>query len=466
MADAQDSYSIQTSRVRIDGHAQVYVPIYRQQGASSLAVAEGVKDYIHHMESRLPEGTKLDFVMDQSLYVKESISSLIEEGIMGACLVSVMILIFLGNWRMTIIASVSIPLAVLGAIVCLKATGNTINALTLGGLALAIGPLVDDAIVALENTHRHATLGKSRLRAAFDGAAEVMLPVLIATCTTIIVLAPIALMPGMGGFLFRPLALAVAFAMIASFVLSRTLVPMMWAKFLPQGHANQHHDPDLEPAQSALPFQLGVVFGNLIGLTGGAFLGAWLDGPAGAARGIVAGSLVGSLVPLFVLWRGGRLVPRLIFAVANILITAALAKSIGNLLSDEVPDLRAQLGAGLKFAAIGGLAAFIAVWIGRFIVARSQRTEHHILRATRAYERALAWALRHRLLVLSAVLGLFIAALMLTFGIGREFFPQVDAGQITIYVRALRTRAWMRPNGGSPTWSALSSSTSRRTSAT
>ena len=159
-------------------------PIYRQQGASSLSVANGVKDYIAYMESRLPEGTKLDFVMDQSLYVKEAIHSLIEEGIIGACLVSVMILIFLGNWRMTVIASMSIPLAILGAIVCLHVTGNTINAMTLGGLALAIGPLVDDAIVELENNHRNYHLGKSRIRAALDGCAEVMIPVMVATCTT------------------------------------------------------------------------------------------------------------------------------------------------------------------------------------------------------------------------------------------------------------------------------------------
>ena len=170
------------------------------------------------MEDRLPPGTKLEFVMDQSVYVSEAIRSLIEEGVIGAVLVSIMILIFLGNWRMTLIASMSIPLAILGAIIGLYVTGNTINAMTLGGLALAIGPLVDDAIVELENNHRNYHLGKSRIRAALDGCAEVMVPVLVATCTTNIVLAPLALMPGMGGFLFRPLALAVTFAMV-------TLVP-------------------------------------------------------------------------------------------------------------------------------------------------------------------------------------------------------------------------------------------------
>src|SRR5262249_12903545 len=150
------------------------------------------------LEKRLPEGTKLDFVMDQSTYVREAIQSLIHEGVLGAVLVSVMILIFLGNWRMTVIASLAIPLSVLAAVTMLYAslvvfgTGTTINVMTLSGLALAIGPLVDDAIVGLENTHRHLGMGKTRLKAALDGAVEVMVPVMVATCTTIIVLAPLA----------------------------------------------------------------------------------------------------------------------------------------------------------------------------------------------------------------------------------------------------------------------------------
>jgi multidrug efflux pump subunit AcrB len=319
---AEDSYSIQTSRVRINGKQQVYVPIYRQGGASSLAVANATKEAIPGMEQRIEPGTKLDFVMDQSVYVKEAIWSLIDEGVIGAILVSVMILIFLGNARMTLIASTSIPLSIFGAIAGLYATGNTINAMTLGGLALAIGPLVDDAIVALENTHRHASHGKSRTRAALDGAVEVMVPVLVATCTTIIVLAPLAFLPGMGGFLFRPLALAVAFAMLSSFLLSRTFVPMMCAKFLRDDHAH--------------------------------------DGLAGAGP--------------------------------------------------HEPDRG---------------------WFARL----HEPIERFLLRQTRRYERFLAFCLGHRFKVLGIVLALFVAALCLYPWIGREFFPQVDAGQITLYVR-------------------------------
>jgi multidrug efflux pump subunit AcrB len=211
--------------------------VYRQQGASSLTVVNGVKSEIPFMEEKLQDkGVKLDLVMDQSEYVREAINALLHEGVIGAVLVALMILIFLGNWRMTMIASMSIPLAILCGIVGLFVTGNTINAMTLGGLALAIGPLVDDAIVVLENTHRHHTLGKSKIRAAFDGAVEVTIPVLVATLTTIIVLCPIAFMPGMGGFLFRPLMLAVAFAMLSSFLLSRTFVPVLCARWLGERH--------------------------------------------------------------------------------------------------------------------------------------------------------------------------------------------------------------------------------------
>jgi multidrug efflux pump subunit AcrB len=336
VGEARDSYAIQTSRVRISSagskwvpHRQVYVPVYRQQGASTVAVVEGVRKAIPRMTEELrarydDPDLKLDLVMDQSVYVHEAIHSLIEEGIIGACLVSVMILVFLGNWRMTVIASLSIPLAILGAVSCLYATGNTINAMTLGGLALAIGPLVDDAIVALENTHRHMHMGKSSLRAAYDGSVEVMVPVLVATCTTSIVLSPLALMPGMGGFLFRPLALAVAFAMFSSFLLSRTFVPMMCAKFLPDVPRRGH-------------------------------------GPAHAGHEHHGGGGLGRA------WR---------------------------------------------------------------------RIEQALEGLTRAYERLLGWALRHRAAVLATVGLLFVGSLGLTFGIGQEFFPQVDAGQLTVYLRS------------------------------
>lgn len=232
IGEARDASRIQTALVRINGSPQVYVPVYRAQGASSVAVVDSVKAALPLMKERAPEGVELDVVMDQSVYVRHAITSLIEEGVLGAALAALMILIFLGDFSSTVIATLSIPLAVLAAIAALLATGNTINAMTLGGLALAIGPLVDNAIVVLENTHRHLSMGKSPEQAALDGAGEVSLPAVVATLATIIVLVPLALMPGMGKFLFRPLALAVAFGMIASLFLALTFVPTRCAAWL------------------------------------------------------------------------------------------------------------------------------------------------------------------------------------------------------------------------------------------
>src|SRR5438132_6822849 len=199
------------------------------------------------MKDRLTtQDVDLKLVMDQSVYVKGAIESLAWEGILGAILCSLVILIFLGEWRMTLIAVMTIPVAVLGAIACLHGLGQSINVRTLAGRAVAIGPLVDSAIICLENTHRHLGLGVKPKEAAFFGASEVAMPELVASCCTLLVLAPLALMPGMGTFLFRPMALAVAFAMIAAYLLSRSFVPALCSLWL-RSHGPQpavHHGRD------------------------------------------------------------------------------------------------------------------------------------------------------------------------------------------------------------------------------
>ena len=159
-------------------------------------------------------GIDLKVVLDQSVYVRHSIESLVEEGVLGAVLCSLVILLFLGEWRMTVIAVLTIPIAVLASLIGLYASGNTINVMTLAGLSLAIGPMVDSAIICLENTHRHLGLGATPEEAAFRGASEVAMPELVASLCTLLVLAPLALMPGLGEFLYRPMAAGVAFAMI------------------------------------------------------------------------------------------------------------------------------------------------------------------------------------------------------------------------------------------------------------
>ncbi|MGH7138243.1 MAG: efflux RND transporter permease subunit, partial [Pirellulales bacterium] len=189
----------------------------------------------------------LKVVMDQSVYVRHSIWSLVEEGLLGAVLCSLVVFLFLGEWRMTIVALLTIPIAVLAAMICLYYTGNTLNVMTLAGLSLAIGPLVDVAIVCLENTHRHLGEGSDPHDAAMDGAGEVALPVLVACLATLLVLAPLAMMPGMGQFLFKPMAISVMGAMTAAFLLSMTLVPVCCAAWLRPHHFNPSvHADDMD----------------------------------------------------------------------------------------------------------------------------------------------------------------------------------------------------------------------------
>jgi multidrug efflux pump subunit AcrB len=247
VATPKDASFIQTNVVRVNGRRQVYIPVYRQMGSSTLNVVDTLKSAVPEMTSKLTRpDINLKLVMDQSVYVRHSIESLFEEGVLGAVLCSLVILVFLGEWRMTMIAVMTIPISVLAACVGLYYTGNTINVMTLAGLSLAIGPLVDSAIICLENTHRHLGLGNHPAKAAFLGASEVAMPELVASCCTLLVLAPLALMPGMGEFLFRPMAMAVAFAMIAAYILSRSFVPARCAAWL-RPHQVEHpvasHNP-------------------------------------------------------------------------------------------------------------------------------------------------------------------------------------------------------------------------------
>lgn len=233
VAKPRDANMIQTNIVRVDGRRQVYIPVYRQQGASTLGVVNSLRDDMPEMKERLTTpDVDLKLVMDQSVYVQSAIHSLAEEGVLGAILCSLVILLFLGEWRMTVIAVITVPVAVLGAVAMLFGASQTINVMTLAGLALAIGPLVDNAIVVLENTHRHLGLGAKPKEAAYLGASEVALPALAATLCTLLVLLPLALIPGLGPFLFKPMFLAVAFAMVVAYLVSLTFVPTRCAAWM------------------------------------------------------------------------------------------------------------------------------------------------------------------------------------------------------------------------------------------
>ncbi|MBW3539508.1 MAG: efflux RND transporter permease subunit [Planctomycetes bacterium] len=252
-----DRAAIQTNVVRItrepewQGQRTVYLPIMRRPGSNTIEVVQGVKDSVPSFLDRLPpqkdaqgndlpdSGLKLDVVADQSVFVRNAVNNLLWEGALGAVLASLMVLVFIGSVRSTLVIALTIPLSALVAVAGLYFTGHTLNLMTLGGLALVMGRLVDDPIIDIENTFRHLDMNKSPLQAALDSAREIAMPVLVATITTIAVFFPVIFLYGMGKFLFQPLALSVAFAMFASWLLSRTLSPAYCAYFLKRHSADE-----------------------------------------------------------------------------------------------------------------------------------------------------------------------------------------------------------------------------------
>ena len=238
VAHVRDGSAPQTNVVHVDGSRSVLMTVLKSGTTSTLAIVQGVKDALPKITSTLP-GLKVAPIGDQSLFVKAAVEGVVKEGVIAAALTSLMILLFLGSWRSTVIIAISIPLAILAAIIALSATGNTLNIMTLGGLSLAVGILVDDATVTIENINWHLEQGKSVKAAILDGAAQIVTPAFVSLLCICIVFVPMFFLPGIAGFLFVPLALSVVFAMIASFVLSRTLVPTM-AMFLLRPHAPGH----------------------------------------------------------------------------------------------------------------------------------------------------------------------------------------------------------------------------------
>jgi multidrug efflux pump subunit AcrB len=227
VAFVHDGYSPQTNLVRRDGRASALLPILTSGSASTLTVVKDVRQLMPRIQAGLPKSLNIDFLFDQSIFVRSSISGVVREGVIAACLTGLMILMFLRSWRSTVIVATSIPLSILVSVCVLHALHQTLNIMTLGGLALAVGILVDDATVEIENDYRHLELGTPLRQAILDAAAEVATPAFVATLSICIVFVPILFLGGVGGYLFAPLALAVVFAMLASYFLSRTLVPTM-----------------------------------------------------------------------------------------------------------------------------------------------------------------------------------------------------------------------------------------------
>jgi len=247
VANVRDGFPPQTNIVRVDGRRSTLMTIQKIGNASTLDIITAIKNLLPKVKTTLPQDLQIRLLADQSVFVRGAISGVLREALIAACLTAAMILLFLGSWRSTVIIAISIPLSILTSIILLSALGETINIMTLGGLALAVGILVDDATVTIENIHGFLTRGKETEEAILLGAEQIAVPALVSTLSICIVFVPMFLLTGVARYLFVPMAEAVVFAMLASYLLSRTLIPTM-AKYLLKAHAGEgSHAPSKNP---------------------------------------------------------------------------------------------------------------------------------------------------------------------------------------------------------------------------
>jgi len=305
VAQVRDGAGVQTNIVRQNGARGVYLTLLKTGHASTLAVVTQVKALLAQIRPSLTPGLDLQYLADQSLFVRASISGVVREAVIAGCLTALMILLFLGSWRSTLIIATSIPLSILCSIICLAALGQTLNVMTLGGLALAVGILVDDATVEIENVNRNAAEGKEILQAIVDGAAQIATPAFVSTISISIVFVPLFFLSGPAAALFRPLAMAVVFAVIASYLLSRTIVPTM-ARYLLAADAHRlalaRHAAETGAAPPPEPrdpihrvsARFDVLFERFRAAYGG--LLAWALGHRGVVVGVAGGFVALSLV--------------------------------------------------------------------------------------------------------------------------------------------------------------------------
>src|SRR5579863_5338883 len=254
VAYVRDGFPPQTNIVRVNGQRSVLLTVLKSGQNSTLDIISGIKSLLPQIAASLPPQLHINPLADQSLFVRASIDGVIKEATIAACLTGLMILIFLGNWRSTVIIAVSIPLSILTSIIVMSALGETINIMTLGGLALAVGILVDDATVEIENINRNLAQGKEIIQAILDGAQQIAVPAFVSTLSICIVFVPMFFLTGVAKYLFVPLAEAVVFAMLASYLLSRTLVPTM-ARYLLKAHEEESAEKSLQSSNPLVRLQ-------------------------------------------------------------------------------------------------------------------------------------------------------------------------------------------------------------------
>jgi multidrug efflux pump subunit AcrB len=388
VAHVRDGYLIQTSVVHADGKRGVLLSILKAGGASTLQVVSDIKKALPLAKEQLDKALKITPMFDQSVFVRAAVDGVIKEAATAAGLTALMILIFLGSWRSTLIVVISIPLSILVSLITLYFLGQTLNVMTLGGMALAVGILVDDATVEIENIHRNLHQHKRLVTAILDGASQIAVPAFVSTLCICIVFVPVVFISGAAKYLFVPLAMAVVFAMMTSYLLSRTLVPTMVRYLLASEVQLYGGEPDQEEKKSPVnPRRRRIVLLSI--LTGVA----------------LAAVLVGSLQPAARKW---------IHAHGTTLALAAMAIA----------------AAGILIWIVGRLDL---LW--KFHRSFDRGFEH----LRRFYGGLLEWALDHRGWVVGAFVCLAVGTslmFLLVFPVGSDFFPTVDAGQIRLHVRS------------------------------
>lgn len=370
VAQVRDGGASQQAIVRQDGRRGALMPIYKSGSASTLDIVARVREAMPRIQAGLPEAFDVKLLFDQSVFVRAAVEGVLLEAGTAACLTGAMILLFLGSWRSTLIVTISIPLSIMCSIIGLGALGYTLNVMTLGGLALAVGILVDDATVEIENIHRNLAMGKPLKRAILDGAQQVATPAFVATLSICIVFVPVTLITGTAGFLFTPMALAVVFAMLASYLLSRTLIPTL-VMYLLKAEVDLYREHSEE--DTSLEKKIKAVTNT-------------------RATALSATAPAES-------------------------VSKSQCKSPGE--EQAVPTGKAALG-------------YVSGAIWRVHEAFNRRFE----RLRGGYLNRLRWALAHRAVVAVAVAVIVVCSCALIPFIGQDFFPQTDAGQIKLHMRA------------------------------
>jgi len=402
-----DKFIPQTNLVHIDGKKGVLEPIYKLGGASTLDIVKRVRNALPFIIQRIPgfENLKLTPLFDQSVFVRAAVSGVVKEAVIAAGLTGLMILLFLGSWRSTLIICISIPLSILVSIIVLWALGQTLNVMTLGGMALAVGILVDDATVEIENIHRNLHQRKRLVKAILDGAQQIAVPAFVSTLCICIVFIPVWFITGAAKSLFVPLAMAVVFAMLTSYLLSRTLVPTM-VHFLLESEVDLYGGVEQEGYKHE-------------------------HAPRDRHVGFL-GSLLWSLK-----WS--------IFFATGLALLGLLLAVVG-WLPDFIHDFPAEAREtpsrailDLLRAAVGlilAVAIVYEIFENNWIWRTHEKFNVHFEKFRRFYGGYLTLALERRGIVVGAFAAMVVLSCFLIPFIGRDFFPSVDAGQIRLHVRA------------------------------